>query len=172
MAKNARSKFHVVFGAYLCPMIRIGIIGGGQLGMMSIEAKYQSLPVEFTVLEQSNDCPAAAVANNFVAGSLQNANDIQTLASQSDVLTWEIEHINVDALIALEREGKTIIPKPSVLKTIQDKESKNSFLPSITSPQRHTSLPISTKLPRNNWINSQGKKWCSKPEPAVTMEKA
>ena len=127
MAKNARSKFRVVFGAYLCPMIRIGIIGGGQLGMMSIEAKYQSLPVEFTVLEQSIDCPAASVANNFVAGSLQNANNIQTLASQSDVLTWEIEHINVDALIALEKEGKTIIPKPSVLKTIQDKGIQKQF---------------------------------------------
>ena len=100
-------------------MIRIGIIGGGQLGMMSIEAKYQSLPVEFTVLEQSIDCPAAAVTNNFVAGSLQNANDIQTLASQSDVLTWEIEHINVDALIALEKEGKKIYPQPHIIELIQ-----------------------------------------------------
>lgn len=127
MAKIARSKFPVAIRAYLCSMIRIGIIGGGQLGMMSIEAKYPSLPVEFAVLEQSINCPAASLANHFIAGSLQSENDIQALAEQSDVITWEIEHINVDALIALEKKGKTIIPKPSVLKTIQDKGIQKQF---------------------------------------------
>jgi 5-(carboxyamino)imidazole ribonucleotide synthase len=108
-------------------MIRVGIIGGGQLGMMTIEAKFPSLPVEFVVLEQSADCPAAPISNQFIAGSLKSEADIRTLAEASDVLTWEIEHINVDALVQLEKEGKTIIPKPSVLQTIQDKGIQKQF---------------------------------------------
>ena len=127
MAKNATSKFRVASSAYLCTMIRVGIIGGGQLGMMTIEAKFPSLPVEFVVLEQSADCPAAPISNKFIAGSLKSEADIRTLAEASDVLTWEIEHINVDALVRLEKEGKTIIPKPSVLQTIQDKGIQKQF---------------------------------------------
>ena len=127
MAKIATTKFRVVSSAYLCSMIRVGIIGGGQLGMMTIEAKYPSLPVEFTVLEQSQDCPAAPIANHFIQGSLQNDTDIRNLANQSDVVTWEIEHINVDTLVQLEKEGKTIIPKPAVLQIIQDKGLQKQF---------------------------------------------
>ena len=92
-------------------MIRVGIIGGGQLGMMTIEAKFPSLPVEFVVLEQSADCPAAPISNQFIAGSLKSEADIRTLAEASDVLTWEIEHINVDALVQLEKEGNKGIQK-------------------------------------------------------------
>lgn len=127
MAKIATTKFRVVSSAYLCSMIRVGIIGGGQLGMMTIEAKYPSLPVEFTVLEQSQDCPAAPIANHFIQGSLQNDTDIRNLANQTDVVTWEIEHINVDTLVQLEKEGKTIIPKPAVLQIIQDKGLQKQF---------------------------------------------
>ena len=114
-------------------MIRVGIIGGGQLGMMTIEAKFPSLPVEFVVLEQSADCPAAPISNQFIAGSLKSEADIRTLAEASDVLTWEIEHINVDALVQLEKEGKTIIPKPSVLQTIQAVSYTHLTLPTICS---------------------------------------
>lgn len=127
MAKIATTKFRVVSSAYLCSMIRVGIIGGGQLGMMTIEAKYPSLPVEFTVLEQSQDCPAAPIANHFIQGSLQDDTDIRNLANQTDVVTWEIEHINVDTLVQLEKEGKTIIPKPAVLQIIQDKGLQKQF---------------------------------------------
>lgn len=127
MAKIATTKFRVVSSAYLCSMIRVGIIGGGQLGMMTIEAKYPSLPVEFTVLEQSQDCPAAPIANHFIQGSLQNDTDIRNLANQTDVVTWEIEHINVETLVQLEKEGKTIIPKPAVLQIIQDKGLQKQF---------------------------------------------
>ena len=121
-------------------MIRVGIIGGGQLGMMTIEAKYPSLPLEFVVLEQSSDCPAAPIAHQLIEGSLKSDADIRTLAQHSDVLTWEIEHINVDTLIALEKEGKTIIPKPSVLQTIQDKGIQKQFFTHHNIPTAHYTL--------------------------------
>lgn len=127
MAKVATTKFPVAHSAYLCSMIRVGIIGGGQLGMMTIEAKYPSLPVEFVVLEQTQDCPSAQIAHSFISGNLNDDADIRALSQTVDVITWEIEHINVDTLVALEKEGKTIIPRPSVLQTIQDKGIQKQF---------------------------------------------
>jgi len=155
MAKNATSKFRVASSAYLCTMIRVGIIGGGQLGMMTIEAKFPSLPVEFVVLEQSADCPAAPISNQFIAGSLKSEADIRTLAEASDVLTWEIEHINVDALVQLEKEGKTIIPKPSVLQTIQDKGIQKQFFQQHNIPTAPFALCDAQQLPRRCSVSFQ-----------------
>lgn len=146
MAKIATTKFRVVSSAYLCSMIRVGIIGGGQLGMMTIEAKYPSLPVEFTVLEQSQDCPAAPIANHFIQGSLQNDTDIRNLANEVDVVTWEIEHINVDTLVQLEKEGKTIIPKPAVLQIIQDKGLQKQFFAQHNIPTAPFALCNTTDI--------------------------
>ena len=107
-----------------------GIIGGGQLGMMLLEAaKAENNAVHYTILESQEDCPARPFADGFVQGPLKDAHALRALAAVSDVLTWEIEHIGVDTLIELESEGKTIIPKPGVLKIIQDKGiQKNYFV--------------------------------------------
>lgn len=106
----------------------VGIIGGGQLGMMLLEAaKSSENQVKYTILESSVDCPAAPLADEVIVGSLKSESDIQKLAAASEVLTWEIEHIAVDALIELQKQGKTIIPKPEVLKIIQDKGIQKQF---------------------------------------------
>ncbi|MFN5888814.1 MAG: ATP-grasp domain-containing protein, partial [Bacteroidota bacterium] len=102
-------------------MVKVGIIGGGQLGMMTIEASSPEVPAHFTVLESSPDCPAKPLANQFIAGSLTSDASIRELATSADVLTWEIEHINVDTLLQLQAQGKTIVPNPTVLTTIQNK---------------------------------------------------
>ncbi len=106
----------------------VGIIGGGQLGMMLLEAaKSSENQVKYTILESSVDCPAAPLADEVIVGSLKSESDIQKLAAASEVMTWEIEHIAVDALIELQKQGKTIIPKPEVLKIIQDKGVQKQF---------------------------------------------
>jgi 5-(carboxyamino)imidazole ribonucleotide synthase len=106
----------------------VGIIGGGQLGMMLLEAAKSSVnQVKYTILESSVDCPAAPLADEVIVGSLKSESDIQKLAAASEVMTWEIEHIAVDALIELQKQGKTIIPKPEVLKIIQDKGIQKQF---------------------------------------------
>lgn len=105
---------------------KIGIIGGGQLGRMLIEEALR-LNIKVNVLESSSDCPCFHLAQNFICGSLMDENKIIELAAISDVLTFEIEHVNTDALIKLEDEGKTIIPSPRVLQTIQDKGLQKSF---------------------------------------------
>jgi len=106
--------------------LRIGIIGGGQLGMMLLqEADKQN--ATYTVLEASEDCPAKPFTDTFIVGSLKNEGDIRRIAAVSDVITWEIEHIDVETLIALQDEGKTIIPNPHILKMIQDKGAQKQF---------------------------------------------
>lgn len=106
--------------------LRIGVIGGGQLGKMLIEAS-RPWNVKYTVLENDMHCPASAVADKVLQGSLKDAEAISKLAQESDVLTFEIEHINSDALLELEQSGKTVIPNARALKTIQDKGVQKQF---------------------------------------------
>lgn len=105
---------------------RIGVVGGGQLGKMLIESS-RPWNVNYVVLEQDAHCPASAVAESVICGSLKDAEKIRELASQADVLTFEIEHINADALEELELAGKLVIPSARILKTIQDKGLQKQF---------------------------------------------
>jgi 5-(carboxyamino)imidazole ribonucleotide synthase len=105
---------------------RIGVLGGGQLGRMLIEESMR-LNLHFNILEADANCPCAALANNFIKGSLMDEEKIRELAAISDVLTYEIEHVNTTALLKLEAEGKTIIPSPKILQMIQDKGLQKEF---------------------------------------------
>lgn len=104
----------------------IGIIGGGQLGKMLVESA-QPWNVRFNILEGSTDCPAGKYADIFIKGSLKDGNSIRKLAEVSDVLTYEIEHIDVQTLIELEASGKEVIPSPKILEVIQDKGLQKEF---------------------------------------------
>ncbi len=105
---------------------RIGIIGGGQLGRMMIEEGAR-LNLHFNVLESDKNCPCGHLANEFIEGSLMDEASIRKLAAISDVLTYEIEHVNTEALLKLEQEGMEIIPSPRILKMIQDKGLQKEF---------------------------------------------
>lgn len=104
----------------------VGIIGGGQLGKMLIEAS-RPWNVKNIVLEADAECPASLVAQDVIVGSLYDSEKIDALAAQCDILTFEIEHINADHLLTLEEQGKQIIPSPRVLKLIQDKGLQKNF---------------------------------------------
>jgi 5-(carboxyamino)imidazole ribonucleotide synthase len=125
--------------------INVGIIGGGQLGMMMLQEANFDI-ASYTVLESSSDCPASPFCQKLIVGSLNDASAIEQLAAVSDVLTWEIEHINVDALIQLEANGKKIIPKPSVLKMIQDKGAQKLFFQENNIPTAPFELVDSSML--------------------------
>lgn len=106
--------------------IKIGIIGGGQLGKMLIEAS-RPWNTRTVVLESDKNCPASLVADEVIDGSLMDADKIRELAELSDVVTFEIEHINAEALKALEEQGKKVIPSAAVLQLIQDKGLQKEF---------------------------------------------
>ncbi|HYG14301.1 MAG TPA: 5-(carboxyamino)imidazole ribonucleotide synthase [Bacteroidia bacterium] len=112
---------------------RIGIIGGGQLGKMLIEAA-QPLNFYCTILESDENAPASRIADVQLIGKLTEARGIRELAKMSDVLTYEIEHVDVDTLLALEKDGVKIIPSPQILSIIKDKGLQKQFYKSYNIP--------------------------------------
>ncbi len=105
---------------------KLGILGGGQLGKMLL-AETQKLDINTFVLENSADAPCAAITNNFVIGDWKNFEDVYHFGRDKNVITVEIEHVNLKALEVLEKEGVKIHPQPSVLKIIQNKGVQKDF---------------------------------------------
>ena len=101
-------------------MRRVGILGGGQLGRMLLQAA-ANYPVETFVLENDEECPAAHLCHHFTRGDIKDFDAVYNFGRGLDALTIEIENVNVEALEKLETEGIKIFPKPSVLKTIKNK---------------------------------------------------
>ena len=106
---------------------RLGIIGGGQLGMMITEAaqNLNDAISEITVLDPTENCPAAQAGAKQIVGDFKDEVAILKLAEQSDVITYEIESGNTDVLSKLKAE---IEPSPSTLGIIQDKFLQKTFL--------------------------------------------
>lgn len=104
----------------------IGILGGGQLGKMLIEAG-QGWNTFFHILENSDDAPASRIADKQITGSLKSPEKIRELAAGADVLTYEIEHVGVETLKELEAEGHRVVPSPRILEIIRDKGLQKQF---------------------------------------------
>jgi len=106
---------------------RLGIIGGGQLGMMITEAakNLSEYISEIIVLDPTENCPAAQAGAKQIVGDFKDELAILKLAEQSDVITYEIESGNTDVLSKLKAK---IEPSPSTLGIIQDKFSQKTFL--------------------------------------------
>ncbi len=102
------------------PISRIGIIGGGQLAKMTAQAALK-MGFQVNVLDPSSHCPAALLANIHLVGSLYDAAKLRELANLSEVLTYDVEHIDTETLKILHQEGHTIYPSPYLLEIIQDK---------------------------------------------------
>ena len=135
---------------------RIGILGGGQLGKMLMEAGSR-MNINYSFLEKGDACPALLVNQNHIVGGLYERGKIEELASQSDVLTYEIEHVNVDALIDLHNQGKQVFPKPDVLKIIQDKGLQKQFFENQNVSTLPYKLVEASNLidEVNNWPNQR-----------------
>jgi 5-(carboxyamino)imidazole ribonucleotide synthase len=107
----------------------LGIIGGGQLGMMITEdAKKMSQHIsKVIVLDPTPNCPAAQVGAEQIIGDFKDKNAIQELSKKSDIITYEIESGDSDVLKSVESNAE-INPSPDTLKTIQDKFLQKTFL--------------------------------------------
>jgi len=106
---------------------KIGIVGGGQLGkMMILEAKRLGFYV--AVLDPAPDCPAHSICDLHIVAGFDKPEGYFELAKNSDVITYEFEHINAGALEILEDEGHLIYPSVTSLKAIQNKFSQKTAL--------------------------------------------
>jgi 5-(carboxyamino)imidazole ribonucleotide synthase len=115
-------------------MVKVGILGGGQLGRMLLQAS-ANYQVEVHVMENDPECPAAMLTSNFKLGDIRNFDDVVSFGSTLDALTIEIENVNTAALYALVEMGVKVIPHPDALQTIKNK---------ITQKQYYTAHDIKT----------------------------
>jgi 5-(carboxyamino)imidazole ribonucleotide synthase len=132
---------------------RIGIIGGGQLGLMTSEAARAMGYAGVTVLDPTPQSPASSVAQQIV-GSLKDPAALHELARRADILTYEIEHINTDALYVLQAEGQKIHPSPTILAIIQNKYQQKEFLAQHdipVAPYMSISSPADIELAVEKW---------------------
>ena len=123
-------------------MKKAGILGGGQLGRMLLQAG-ANYPVETFVMEKDENCPAAHLCHHFIKGDINNFDDVYNFGKGLDVLTIEIESVNEDALEKLEAEGVNIYPNPAALRIIKNKILQKQFY------QQHQ-VPTSEFVVTNN----------------------
>jgi 5-(carboxyamino)imidazole ribonucleotide synthase len=116
---------HIV-NPFATPEKIIGICGGGQLGKMLCEAA-SAWDWKTAVLDRTPEDPAARMAHLFVEGDYTNYDDVLNFGKQIDIITIEIEKVNLEALIELEKMGKIVHPSPAALAIIRDKALQKQF---------------------------------------------
>src|SRR5688572_1078218 len=107
-------------------MLKIGILGGGQLGRMLLQAA-SNYPVKTFLMENDDECPAAHLCHHFTKGDIKDFDTVYNFGKSLDAITIEIENVNIDALEKLEKEGVKVFPKPSVLRIIKNKVRQKEF---------------------------------------------
>ncbi|NQV76735.1 MAG: 5-(carboxyamino)imidazole ribonucleotide synthase [Lutibacter sp.] len=111
---------------YFSSNFKLGVLGGGQLGKMLL-TETQKFDIYTSILDTSAGAPCAQICNEFHLGSLMNFDTVYNFGKKVDLLTIEIEHVNIEALLKLENEGLEIYPQPSVLQIIQHKGRQKDF---------------------------------------------
>ena len=106
--------------------LKLGILGGGQLGRMLIQ---EAINYNLTtlVLDPDPDAPCKHIANKFECGSITDFDTVYNFGKKADIITIEIEKVNIDALEQLEKEGKLVYPQSRVIRLIQDKGIQKQF---------------------------------------------
>jgi len=111
---------------YFSSDFRLGVLGGGQLGRMLL-TETQKYDIFTVILDGDKHAPCSEICNEFHQGSLMDYETVYNFGKQVDVLTIEIEHVNIEALKQLEKEGLAIFPQPAVLEIIQHKGKQKDF---------------------------------------------
>jgi 5-(carboxyamino)imidazole ribonucleotide synthase len=106
--------------------LNIGLLGGGQLGRMMLQNAV-NLNLNISVLDPDKNAPCRHLVKKFVTGSLTDYNTVYEFGQDKDLITIEIENVNVDALKALEQQGVKVYPQPEVIELIQDKGAQKMF---------------------------------------------
>ena len=105
---------------------KLGILGGGQLGKMLIHVT-RKWSIETYILDPNPNCPASNCCDVFYKGDFNNYQDVYNFGKKVDIITIEIEHVNVNALYKLEKEGIDVYPSPSNIELIQNKGVQKDF---------------------------------------------
>ena len=106
--------------------LKIGVLGGGQLGRMMIQSAI-NYNLYICCLDPDANAPCKSLANEFTKGSLTDYDTVYKFGKDKDIITIEIENVNVEALKALQKEGKKVFPQPEVIEIIKDKGLQKMF---------------------------------------------
>jgi len=112
--------------SYFSSDFKLGILGGGQLGKMLL-TETRKWDIQTAVLDPSDDAPCKYGSTYFEVGDLMDYDTVYSFGKKVDILTIEIEHVNSDALEALEEEGIKVYPSSEALRTIQNKAKQKLF---------------------------------------------
>ncbi len=142
--------------------LRIGILGGGQLGRMLIQSG-MDWNILFSVLDPDSSAPCKSVCD-FRTGKLTDYNTVLDFGESCDLVTIEIENVNVEALKKLSQRGKKIFPQPEVIALIQDKSAQKKFYKENNIPtadfllveNRQAIIDQKSFLPAVNKLNREG----------------
>ena len=105
---------------------RLGILGGGQLGRMFIQEAI-NYDIHVHIMDSDAEAPSSFIANTYTQGDITNYDDVMAFGADKDVITVEIENVNIDALKDLKKAGKKVFPQPEVLEIIKDKGIQKEF---------------------------------------------
>jgi 5-(carboxyamino)imidazole ribonucleotide synthase len=105
---------------------RLGILGGGQLGRMFIQAAI-NYNISIHILDPDADAPCKNICDKFEVGSLSDYQTVYDFGKNLDLITIEIEKVNIEALEDLEKEGVIVYPQPRIIRLIQDKGLQKQF---------------------------------------------
>jgi len=118
---------------------KLGIIAGGQLGKMLALAA-SNWDVKTYILDPDEHCPASTICTNYTKGNYNDYETVYQFGKKVDLLTFDIENINTDALLQLKKEGTKIYPEPEILKLIQDKGLQKQFYKEHAIPSSNFAL--------------------------------
>jgi len=111
---------------YFSSDFKLGILGGGQLGKMLL-FDTRKFDIQTYVLDPSNEAPSKIACDKFFQGDLMDFDTVYNFGKQVDILTFEIELVNLEALTKLEEEGLKVYPSPKTLQQIQNKGTQKDF---------------------------------------------
>ncbi|SHE87270.1 5-(carboxyamino)imidazole ribonucleotide synthase [Pedobacter caeni] len=128
--------------------LKLGILGGGQLGRMLIQ---EAINYNLTtlILDPDTDAPCKHLANYFECGSITDFDTVYNFGKKADIITIEIEKVNIEALEQLEKEGKHVYPQSRVIRLIQDKGVQKQFFKENNIPTAPFQL-VNTKEDMRN----------------------
>lgn len=128
--------------------LKLGILGGGQLGRMLIQ---EAINYNLTtlILDPDTDAPCKHLANYFECGSITDFDTVYNFGKKADIITIEIEKVNIEALEQLEKEGKLVYPQSRVIRLIQDKGVQKQFFKENNIPTAPFQL-VNTKEDMRN----------------------
>lgn len=136
---------------------KVGILGGGQLGRMILQ-KAPDWDVHIHVLDPDPEAPCKNLAASFTCGDWKDYDTVMDFAKNLDVVTVEIEHINVDALFDLQKQGVKVFPQPELLATVQDKGLQKEFYQKNNIPTAPFSLwNLGDELPQAPFVQKMRK---------------